>query len=250
MIQTLQSLPKDLRFQVGFSRMSDGNMSYPLAKNDALVYANRKRFFTNQGLDPDRLVTFFTEHKVDITWLNAFPENLDAMKGQPLQTTDAVFSRIPNAGIFLTFADCVPFIVYDQKQHLMAFAHIGWRSMAREFTRKVLETLQEKEGSEACDLIVCIGPSIKKESYLFDNPIQAEDPIWKPYLHPQTNGKIGIDLPGFCVSQCLEFGLNESQIYMEPMDTAKDENQFSHYMGTEGGRPEKQGRLLCYGFLK
>ena len=225
-------------------------MSYPLAQNDALVYQNRTQFFEKEGLAPARMVTFFTEHKDDITQMPEFPDGLDAMKGERLAVTDAIISRVPNAGIFLTFADCLPFIVYDQKQHLMAFAHIGWRSMAMSFTKTVLTHLQDVHGSKAEDLIAVLGPSIKKESYLFADPIQAKMPAWQPFLHPQPNGRWGIDLPGFCISECLAQGLKPEQIYVEPMDTAADDNQFSHYAGTEGGRPEKQGRLVCYGYME
>ncbi len=57
------------------------------------------------------------------------------------------------------------------------------------------------------------------------------------------------DLPGFSLSECRSAGLRPDQIYVEPMDTAADVGQFPHYAGTEDNRPEKQGRLVCYGFM-
>lgn len=249
MYSTLQDLPAELPFRVGFSRMADGSMSYPMSQDHAATHRNRSRFFEREGLPANRLVTFFTEHQDDITELRAFPTGLDALRGERLAVTDAIICNVSNAGVFLTFADCVPFIVYDRKQHLMAFAHIGWRSMAMGFTNKVLRHLKEEKGSLPSDLVAVIGPCIKKESYLFQNPIQAADLVWKPFLVPQPDGRMGIDLVGFCLSQCHGFGLEKEQIYVDPMDTAADEGQFSHYAGTEGGRPEKQGRMLCYGFL-
>jgi copper oxidase (laccase) domain-containing protein len=250
MIRTWDDFHGQFPLKAGFSERKHGNMSYPLAKNDALVHQNRLDFFIGEGLPPQRLVTFFTEHKDDIDVLGQFPPNLDAMKGQRFAVTDAIATDIPNSGVFLTFADCVPFIAYDERQHRMTFAHIGWRSMAMHFTQKVLRNMVEKQGSRKEDLIVLIGPSIKPKSYLFADPIQAQNPVWKPFLIPQVDGRMGIDLPGFCISECKEMGLSESQIFLEPMDTAADERQFSHYMGTEGGKADKQGRFLCYGFLQ
>lgn len=228
--------------------MADGNMSYPLGVAPQ-VHASRKGFFERQGLPGERMVTFFTEHRDDITTMDAFPTALDALKGERYAVTDAIVTRVRGAGVFLTFADCVPFIVYDARQHLMAFAHIGWRSMALQFTGKVLRHLVEQEGSAVADLWVAVGPCIKKESYLFQNPVQATQPIWEPYLEPQADGRVGIDLVGFCLAECRTMGVNADQIFVEPMDTAADEGQFSHYAATEGGRPEKQGRLICYGYL-
>ena len=250
MIQSLQDLPKDIPFKVGFSRKTDGNMSFRLGKDAATVKQDRINFFQGEGILPEEMVTFFTEHKDDITIMAERPQDLDAMKGERLAITDAIISLMPKAGVFLTFADCVPLIIYDQKQHLMAFAHVGWRSMAISFTQTVLQHLFENEGSKPADLIAVIGPCIKKESYLFRDPIQAKVEAWQPFLVPHHDGRVGIDLVGFCLSECLKNGLQTAQIYVEPMDTAADENQFSHYAGTAGGRPEKQGRLICYGYLE
>lgn len=230
--------------------MVDGSMSYPLSNDPAAVYRNRKAFFEKEGIETARLVTFFTEHRVDLTLMYAFPQGLDALRGERLAVTDAIISRVPNAGVFLTFADCVPFIVYDQRQHLMAFAHVGWRSMAAGFTGKVLRHLKEMEGSQVADLIAVVGPCIKHESYLFKDPVQASDPVWEGFLVPQPDGRVGIDLVGFCLAECHAQGLKPEQMYVEPMDTAADDGQFSHYAATEGGRPWKQGRLVCYGYLK
>jgi copper oxidase (laccase) domain-containing protein len=246
---SLQDLPADLPFRVGFSTMADGSMSYPLSLDHEVVFQNRARFFEKEGLPAERLVTFFTEHSDDITLMYDFPFGKNALRGERLAVTDAVISRVPGAGVFLTFADCVPFVVYDRRQHLMAFAHVGWRSMAMGFTGKVLRHLQDVEGSLVEDLIAVVGPCIKKDSYVYRDPVQAGDPVWKDFLVQRADGRVGIDLVGFCLSQCHGFGLDASQIYVEPMDTAADDAQFSHYMGTEGGRPEKQGRLVCYGYL-
>jgi copper oxidase (laccase) domain-containing protein len=132
----------------------------------------------------------------------------------------------------------------------MAFAHIGWRSMALQFTRKVLHHLHTRHQTQLADCLAVIGPCIKKESYLFSNPVQAQNPIWQPYLIPHADGRMGIDLVGFCQAECLALGLLPHQIFTEAMDTASHPDQFSHYMGTEGRQPHKQGRLICYGFLE
>lgn len=245
----IDSLPADLPFRVGYSCRTDGNMSYPLVQNDAQVLNDRICFFSGRGIPASDLVTFFTEHKDDITFLGNHPTYLDALRGERLAVTDAIFTRRPGTCVFLTFADCMPFVVYDKAQHIMAFAHIGWRSMAMGFTGKVLRHLLNEEGSLAQDLVVAIGPCIKKESYLFRDPMQAKDERWKNHLHPQQDGRLGIDLLGFCLEECAQAGLLPAQIYIDPADTAQDERLWSHYMGTEGGRPEKQGRMVFYGWM-
>ena len=88
--------------------MADGCMSFPMATDKEAVFENRMRFFAKEGLPAERLVTFFTEHRDDITLMYDMPKGLNALRGERLAVTDAIISRVPNAGVFLTFADCVP----------------------------------------------------------------------------------------------------------------------------------------------
>lgn len=248
-VKDIRELPENPGFRVGYSRKTDGNMSYRLGPAEE-VLENREQFFRNEGIAPDRISTFFTEHKDDIHALREYDLRLNALRGERVAVTDAIITTLPETAIFLTFADCVPFIVYDQAQHIMAFAHVGWRSMAMGFTKKVLRQLESAHGTRLEDCIAVIGPSIKKESYFFRDPIQAEWPAWENFLEYRSDGRTAIDLFGFCRHEALNTGILPENLYAFPVDTARDENMFSHYAGTAGGRPEKQGRFVCYGYLQ
>lgn len=224
-------------------------MSYSYGEA-ATVWHNRMTFFQKEGIPTDRLIAFFTDHKELITDLPAYPFSANQLKGSPHLTTDAIVSRIPQAGIFLGFADCVPFVVYDSRQHLLAFAHIGWRSMALGLTGKLLHHLIHNHTVQPQDLFVVIGPSIKQSSYRFSDPIQSQSPAWQPFLVPFPNGDFGIDLLGFCLSEIRAAGISDSQVYAAPKDTATDPDLFSHYAATVRRQNHKQGRFFFYAFLK
>jgi copper oxidase (laccase) domain-containing protein len=250
----LQELPTDIGFRVGYSRISDGNMSYSFGLEDE-VLANREAFFRKHNAPAERLIPFFTEHQEIITDLMEsdpidFGFDGKSLSHAPRFITDVIVSNIRGAGMFLGFADCVPFVVYDRRQHLLAFAHIGWRSMALGLTGKLIRHLFERHQSRPEDLYAVIGPSIKPESYHFADPIQAQYPVWKPFLQPLENGKFGIDLFGFCLHEIASCQLPESQVFASLTDTAKDPELFSHYAATVLNRPEKQGRFFFYGWLE
>lgn len=237
-----------LGFRTGFTRVSDGNMSYRFGTKEE-VYANRRRYFEAAGVPAEKLLTFFTDHKDEITDWPGGAISLNALRSEALATTDAIVTCTPETGIFLTFADCVPLVLYDRRQHLMAFAHIGWRSMAVNFASKLVAHLTDRYGSRPEWLQAVVGPCIKPESYLFKDPIQARDPQWRPFLREQVDGRWGIDLPGFLFAELGKAGLKQEAIDMSTVDTARDEEMFSHYAATEGGRPEKQGRIIFWGWL-
>jgi copper oxidase (laccase) domain-containing protein len=245
----ISELPADLGFRVGHSTVSDGNMSFSWGEEQE-VLANRERFFARVNIPSDRLIPFVTEHKTDIHDFPDYPFDGRSLKDWPKLVTDAIVSRIPGAGVFLGFADCVPFVVYDRLQHILMFAHIGWRSMAGGLTGKTIRYLKQHHGSQAQDLYAVIGPSIKPSSYLFRDPIQAKEAAWEPFLYPQPDGRMGIDLFGFCTREATAAGIPPEQLFAYYKDTATDPELFSHYMATEGGQPEKQGRIFFYGWIE
>ncbi|MEM6268953.1 MAG: laccase domain-containing protein [Bacteroidota bacterium] len=244
----ISELPEYLRFRVGHSTVTDGNMSYSFGPRAAVLLA-RQRFFAGQDLPPERLIPFFTEHREIITDIPAYDFDGCSLSHPPRFISDANVLQIPGAGIFLGFADCVPFVVYDARQHLLAFAHVGWRSMAAGLTGKLLRHLMQHHGSRPQDLYGVIGPSIKPESYRFADPIQAQNRVWQPFLRPQPDGRTGIDLYGFCTQEVHSAGVPPDQLYAFRTDTATDPTLFSHYAATVNGQRHKQGRFFFYGWL-
>lgn len=244
----LQELPSDIGFRVGHSRIEDGNMSYSFGLEQE-VLANREAFYRSQNIPADRLIPFFTEHKEVITDLSDYDFDGTSLSLPPRFVTDVVVSNIRGAGVFLGFADCVPFVVYDQRQQLMAFAHIGWRSMALGLTGKLIRHLIARHQSRPEDLYAVIGPSIKPESYHFADPIQAQYPAWKPFLQARDDGKMGIDLFGFCLHEIAACRIPEDRVFAALTDTATDPTLFSHYAATVQNRPDKQGRFFFFGWM-
>lgn len=250
-IQSIEALPAQLGFRTGHSTVSDGNMSYTFGPRPE-VLASRRAFFASENLPTSRLATFFTDHRDKITDLDQleFPFGSGPIEGELALTTDVIVTQQAGTGVFLGFADCVPFVVFDSAQGVLAFAHIGWRSMAVSLAHKLLMHLQRKYQSNPEDLIAVIGPSIKPKSYHFAEAAQWQNPFWHPHLERLDNGKTAIDLFGFCVADCERAGLGREQIYAYWADTATDETLFSHYQATEGGQPGKQGRHFFYGFME
>ena len=162
--QPIHTFPTTFPFRTGHSTYQDGNMSYTFGPK-AEVLANRQRFFAKENLPTHRLATFFTEHQEIITDLEQlqppFPFGDGPIEGQLALTTDVIVTTTPGTGIFLGFADCVPFVVCDIRRMILAFAHIGWRSMAKNLASKTIHHLYNHYHSNPEDLVAVIGPSIK-----------------------------------------------------------------------------------------
>lgn len=75
--------------------------------------------------------------------------------------TDAVFTDVAGLCVAVKTADCIPVLLYDQRQHLVAAVHAGWRGTVG---RIVERTIQEM-GSRGEDLHAIIGPGISLNAF-------------------------------------------------------------------------------------
>ena len=83
--------------------------------------------------------------------LHASPENVDAL-----------VTNQTNVALALNFADCVPIILYDPNQKVVAIAHAGWRGTAAKIASKTVEKMVEAFDVNPQNIIALIGPCIGK----------------------------------------------------------------------------------------
>lgn len=78
------------------------------------------------------------------------------------------------------------------------------------------------------NIIVGIGPAIRKESYKFENPTQSTLSNWKDFIEKEDK-LTSIDIVGYTIAQLIEVGIAKNNIFDSEIDTGIDKNFFSHY---------------------
>lgn len=73
---------------------------------------------------------------------------------------DAIVMRQRGIAAALSFADCVPIVLYDPEQQVIGIAHGGWRGTARGIVLATVETMRERFGCRPDTIYAGIGPSI------------------------------------------------------------------------------------------
>lgn len=88
------------------------------------------------------------------------PTAIEAMYG-----VDATITR--EKGIFLcaTTADCVPIILYDKKNEVVAAIHAGWRGTVGRIVEKTIAEMERQYGSSPGEMMAGIGPAISLDHY-------------------------------------------------------------------------------------
>ena len=96
-------------------------------------------------------------------------------------TADFIITNVPEIGLGIATADCLPIIFFDSKKNVLAVAHAGWQGTVAGIAVKVVCVMQEHFGTRLEDLQIFFGPCATVENYEV-----AADFGEKIELFPQT----------------------------------------------------------------
>jgi polyphenol oxidase len=146
------------------------NLGLSTGDSEARVLENRRRFACAVGIDPERVVAARMSHGNRVSVFRSdradrWPVERDRVRAGSSRTetvfrSDAVISDVHNLYLFLTFADCVPILLFDPRSGAVAAAHAGWRGTAEGIAGEVVRAMTHEFGSRPAELRAAIGPSI------------------------------------------------------------------------------------------
>src|SRR6202035_5468662 len=73
---------------------------------------------------------------------------------------DALITQQRGAALTLSFADCVPILLYDPTREVIGIAHGGWRGTARGIVVATVQAMAQQFGCEPQHIYAGIGPAI------------------------------------------------------------------------------------------
>ena len=147
---------------------------------------------------------------------------------------DALITQSSGVGLLLPVADCVATVLYDPKTEQLALAHLGRHSTIARLMEKTIEAMVDG-GALRSDIIIWMAPSIDKTDYKMAYFDQRNDPYWQEYAIQKDDG-IYLDLQGYNAAAAVRRGVLASNIHRSPVNTARDNNYFSHANGDTTGR--------------
>ena len=139
---------------------------------------------------------------------------------------DAVITNQTKIPIAVLTADCVPILLYDNKNNMVAAIHAGWKGAFKGIIKKVANFMF-KNGCKRDSITAVIGPCIQQKSYNVGNDLR------KRFIKKNRKNRIFFkkkkniiyfDLPNFVKSQLK---LNKIRnIDMIKIDTFVKKNNF------------------------
>jgi YfiH family protein len=142
-----------------------GNVAWDQPGN---VEENRRRFLESLTAGQMRQVLQEQIHSDLIRVLERPPANPQRMRG------DGLVTARPGMLLSILAADCLPVLLVDTRQRVVAALHCGWRGTVGRLAQKGVGVMRQRFGSRPKDLLVAIGPGIRACCYEVGEEVTAE----------------------------------------------------------------------------
>lgn len=237
----------------GVSKGNYSSLNLSEFSNDAMdsVEKNREILMQQLCISPDKLFVPYQTHEdkikvIDAAFLSLSPSD----KKEQLNGYDALITNQKDICIGITTADCVPLLIYDPVNHVLAAIHAGWKGTVKCIGAKTIIKMKEVFGSRPEDLLVTIGPSISPQMFEVGNEVgesfenEGFDLKSISFVNEVTQ-KLHIDLWQANLQPLLDLGVLRANIEISGICTLQNETYFSARR-----QSINSGRMLTGGVLK
>ena len=187
--------------------------------------------------------------------------NENSGPAEPLRG-DGWIATEPGALLGIQTADCIPVLVVDVRQRIVAAFHAGWRGTLARIVERGVGRLRAEFGSRPGDLTAAIGPGIGRCCYSVGEEVRMEfdsqfayadalfeevfdlDPIKEKYPmlfltarapgHSNLGPSLHLDLVEANRRQLMDAGIAPEKIYALNLCTACDTRRFFSHRAEQG----------------
>ena len=209
-------------------------LSYSSSPDKNEVKENRKRLAVAMGIDEHALFLPSQVHKTRIVHVSR-----QTTKDQ-LMETDALITSEKGICVAVMSADCVPILLFDKKNKVVAAVHSGWRGTVARILDLTLQEMKATYGTKGEDIVAAIGPSVSQDSYeVGEEVVEAIINVFErshQLMIPQPNNKAKLDLWKANEFQLLDFGVAPSRIEVSNLCTVKHNTSFFSARKGDAGR--------------
>lgn len=146
-----------------------------------------------------------------------------------LYGVDATVTNQKEIFLCVTTADCVPVLLYDRKNKVIAAIHAGWRGTVSRIVEKTIDLMVREFGSSPDDMLAAIGPAIRMENYEVGEEVVSEfeeNGFNLTDVSIKEFGKIKIDLKEINRQELIRLGISEKQIEKSDLCTFDNADLF------------------------
>lgn len=228
---------------VSKGKFSTMNFSFSRGDDTDCVMENYRRMGAVLDADIRRMVVSHQTHTTNVRVVTEEDAGKGVIRNRDYTDVDGMITNIPGITLVTFYADCVPLYLLDPVHRAIGLSHSGWRGTVSRMGYVTLEAMKQAYGTDASDVIACIGPSICQDCYEVGEEVaEAFARAFGGRYHSQIfyrkdNGKYHLNL--WRANQIIfeESGVKREHIHTTDICThCNPELLFSHRtMGNERG---------------
>ncbi len=131
--------------------------------------------------------------------------------------------------------------MYDKNKEVLVLLHGSMFNIDNRILEKIILQMKSSFNTNPKDILVYIGPSIRKESYKYDKNIFSkltDNSEIRKTLTKDSDSVYRIDIPQTIKNILIKEGVNENNILDSGIDTYTNKRYSSHVYTWENNLPE------------
>lgn len=191
---------------------------------DALeaVRENRRLVREALGLDPARVARVQQVHGATV---------VSARDATPEVEADAIVTDDPAWTLSVSYADCVPVLLYDPVTPAVGAIHAGWRGAVQGVVGETVASMTRRYGTDPARLCAAIGPAVSGARYqvgpdVVDAFAAAGFDAARARPDPEVPGRYRYDMPGAVADALGAAGVSAARVRNGGWCTVSDASRF------------------------
>jgi len=191
---------------------------------------------------PKQIIFPYQNHSNNVKVVDAnYLQLSDLNKIAYLDGFDALITNLPSVCIGVTTADCVPVLIFDNQNKVVAAVHAGWRGTCSRIVQKTIDLMRVTYGTEPENVFASIGVSISPAVYNVGKELIQEfekNNFPEDAIFDSRENQLFLDLWAANKWLLMQSGVPENQIEIAGICSFTNSNDFfsARKLGIKSGR--------------
>lgn len=219
------------------------NLGLHVGDDAERVRENRERVAIAAGLPLSHMVCAAQVHGSEAALVSAEDAGRGAsVFSDAIPGADALVADEAGLLLALFFADCLPILLADRENRVVAVAHAGWRGLVGGVIENTLQTMTGRFGSRPESVVAAIGPGIGPCCFEVGGEVAERFPA--AVMESGAEDKAHVNLAEAARLRLVQVGVSPASIESAGICTAcHTERFFSHR--AEHGRTGRMGAFIA-----
>ncbi|MBI5472908.1 MAG: peptidoglycan editing factor PgeF [Ignavibacteriae bacterium] len=205
------------------------NLSFSVGDDEENVVRNRELFFSRLGIRLNELAIPRQIHSATLHCVE---------RPGAVSDCDGLLTASRRVFLCVSVADCVPVLLYDTRQRVIAGIHAGWRGTSAFIAQRGVEMLVSEFASNPSDVHAFVGPSASSCCYSVGNEVAD---AFDPRFVEKRNGSTYVNLKQANFDQLVRAGVPNQNIETSPLCTISERELLHSYRRDK----ERSGRMMA-----